>query len=157
MFGFCSSCFCWLSPPVRRCHREGRPFCLSALLEGKCSAPHCGFGVRCSAFTDALYHVEDVAPFSGLPKVFLKNACGMASDAFCSCFVILMFFFSILLDTISSSTFLSTPPLSRMLVTQLTLSCFVAFSPVFPLSASCQIYFISVSSSHNYKVNERRD
>ena len=54
--------------------------------------------------------------------------------------------FSILLDTISSSTFLSTPPLSRMLVTQLTLSCFVAFSPVFPLSASCQIYFISVSS-----------
>ena len=59
---------------------------------------------------------------------------------------ILIFFFSILLDTISSSIFLSAPPLSRMLVTHLTLSCFVAFSPVFPLSASFQIYFISVSS-----------
>ena len=56
---------------------------------------------------------------------------------------ILIFFFSILLDTISSSIFLSAPPLSRMLVTHLTLSCFVAFSPVFPLSASFQIYFIS--------------
>ena len=42
------------------------------------------FGVS-GSFRDALCHVEDVAPFSGFPKVFLVNGCGIASGTFYSC------------------------------------------------------------------------
>ena len=139
------ACFPWLSPPIQCWHHESGPYCLACPPGGKV------FSISRSLLASVV--------LSEMPFVTLRM--WLRFQVFQKCFSwtdvelrqvhstaveIIIFFFSILLDTISSSIFLSPPPLFRMLVPQLTLSCFVAFFPVFPLWASFQIYFISMSS-----------